>query len=221
MQVYVAPEVADIVALHPYLVEDNFRAQPVREQIFRQAKVVKTAHARGDRRVRMHLMSWWPGAAGLSLDSVMDGPFSDTDALLTLAREYEFQNWAEVEALGDRTTSSAFELALDLMLAGEFEKLKEKLEAEPDLVKAQSAYGHRATLLHYLGANGVESHRQRTPLNAVALAKLLINLGADTRAEANMYGGGQTALALASTSAHPHNAGVSDELNRVLSGGTV
>jgi len=31
-----------------------------------------------------------------------------------------------------------------------------------------------------------------------------------------MYGGGQTAWALASTSAHPHEAGIIDQLNSVL-----
>jgi len=41
-------------------------------------------------------------------------------------------------------------------------------------------------------------------------------MGASKQAQANMYGGGQTPLALASTSAHPYKAGISDALNRVL-----
>ena len=51
------------------------------------------------------------------------------------------------------------------------------------------------------------------------LARLLLDRGADLLAEAQMYGGGQTALALASTSAHPHKAGVAPELLGVLAPG--
>ena len=30
---------------------------------------------------------------------------------------------------------------------------------------------HRATLLHYVGANGVEAYRQKTPPNATEIAR--------------------------------------------------
>ena len=36
----------------------------------------------------------------------------------------------------------------------------------------KSAAAHRATLLHYIGANGVEGYRQKTPKNAVKVAEL-------------------------------------------------
>ena len=71
-------------------------------------------------------------------------------------------------------------------------------------------------MLHYLGANGVESHRQKTPRNAVEIARLLIDRGADIEAEADMYGGGQTTLALVQTSAHPAAPGVADALCTLL-----
>ncbi len=218
MKVYVAPEVAEVEALHPYLRDDSFRTSPIREQILRQAIVLKEAHALGDRRVRMHLMSWWPGAKGRTLDEVMDARLSQQDAELTIAREYGYANWSEVDDLKNATPDNDFEKALDDLLAGETERLQLRLEENPNLTIERSAFGHRATLLHYLGANGVESHRQRTPLNAAVLAELLIGCGADIHAEAIMYGGGQTAYALASSSAHPHKAGISAELNRALGG---
>jgi len=37
---------------------------------------------------------------------------------------------------------------------------------------------HHATLLHYVGANGIESFRQKTPANAVDIARLLLDAGA-------------------------------------------
>lgn len=218
MQVYVAPEVAEVEALHPYLKDKAFRALPIREQITKQANVVQAAHAAGDRRIRMHLMSWWPEASGRSLDDVMNARFGLQDAQLTMAREHGFRDWCEVDALGNAAVRNHFEQALDNLQAGEIEKLRYRLDKDPQLATEQSAYGHRATLLHYLGANGVESHRQRMPLNAAALANLLIGCGADLQAKANMYDGGQTPYALASSSAHPYNANISVELNQVLSG---
>ena len=41
---------------------------------------------------------------------------------------------------------------------------------------------HRATLLHYVGANGVEDYRQRSPQNAVAVAEALLAAGAEVDA---------------------------------------
>ena len=102
------------------------------------------------------------------------------------------------------------------MVTGDLATLGALLEARPDLVRARSAYGHGATLLHYLGANGVETYRQRTPLNAAEVARLLIARGAEVGAAAAMYGGGQTALDLLVTSAHPAEAGVTDSVAAVL-----
>ena len=217
MQVYVAPDVVDVEALHTYLGESSFRALSIRQQIAKQAETVLAAHAAGDRRIRMHVMSWWPDARGQSLDDVMAKRLTLADAKLTMSCEYGFGDWQDVEALGDAAADGSFELALDDMLAGEFHQFKARIERQPHLIAARSAYGHGSTLLHYLGANGVESHRQRTPLNAAEIARFLIDSGADINAEANMYGGGQTAYALASTSAHPQKAGIADQLNRVLS----
>jgi len=111
---------------------------------------------------------------------------------------------------------TAFEEAVDALVAGNLPLLKQMLDADPGLIHARSCYGHRATLLHYLGANGVEIHRQKTPLNAVAIARLLIERGADVDAEAQMYRGGQTTLGLVETSAHPAAAGVAESLAALL-----
>jgi hypothetical protein len=72
-------------------------------------------------------------------------------------------------------------------------------------------------LLHYVGANGVEGFRQRTPKNAVRVAEVLLGAGADIDAVAGMYGGYQT-LGLVATSIHPVTAGVQEELMAYLLG---
>ncbi len=216
MDVYVAPEVAEVDALYSYVKEKLFRALSIREQVEQQAETLLTAHADGDPRIRMQIMSWWPEASGRDVAGILAAPFTHDDALLTISREYGFENWGAVDALGSKTSDPEFESALDKMLTGDAQSLGDMLIGNRALAIQKSDYGHKATLLHYLGANGVESHRQRTPLNAVDLAKLLLEHGADKNAEANMYGGGQTPFALASTSAHPVKAGISDALNAVL-----
>jgi hypothetical protein len=74
---------------------------------------------------------------------------------------------------------------------------------------------HHATLLHYVGANGVELFRQRTPKNAVKVADVLLDAGANINAMADMYGSADT-LGLVATSIHPITAGVQEELMECL-----
>ena len=216
--IYIAHEVRDVVALYPYLNEPGFRSSSVLDQLERQAQTLFTAFSAGDKRVCFQLLSWWPSASGQSSEQAADLNFSQDDARLTIAREYGFADWAAVETLASVVPDLGFEAALDLMLQGDIEALAVAIDKNPSLTKARTVYGHGSTLLHYLGANGVESHRQLVPMNACDMARLLIDRGADVRAEANMYGGGQTAYDLASTSAHPHRAGIADELLAILKG---
>ena len=115
--------------------------------------------------------------------------------------------------------AEAFEEAADAVVNGDVTRLTALLDGEPRLVHARSLREHRCTLLHYVGANGVEPERQRSPPNAPAVAELLLARGADPDAPAILYGGGDTTLALAITSAFPDQAGVMADLVRVLARG--
>jgi hypothetical protein len=59
-----------------------------------------------------------------------------------------------------------------------------------------------------VAANGVEDYRQRSPTNAVEVATILLDAGAEVDAETEVYGGGSTALGLVATSTPPRRAGV-------------
>jgi hypothetical protein len=109
-----------------------------------------------------------------------------------------------------------FERAVDAIVAGEARTLEKLLRYDPTLVRTRSTRKHHSTLLHYLGANGVEGYRQRTPKNAVQIAEMLLRAGAEADAVADMYGGGCTTLGLVATSIHPKAAGVLYELIDVL-----
>ncbi len=109
-----------------------------------------------------------------------------------------------------------FEEAVDAVISGNIGSLKSLLEREPDLIRMRSSKGHRAMLIHYVAANGVEDERQRTPVNAVDVANVLIDAGAEIDATFLDGGSGTTPLVSLVTSFHPHKSGVAAELVRVF-----
>jgi hypothetical protein len=61
-----------------------------------------------------------------------------------------------------------FEAAVAAVLDGDELTLRQLLSDDPELIRARSMRSHHATLLNYVGANGVE--RQETPANVVRVA---------------------------------------------------
>ena len=144
-----------------------------------------------------------------------------SQAQFVIARAHGFASWAKlvrhIEGLaGADSEVSAFELAADAIVSGDLALLERLLARDPDLARARSTREHQATLLHYVSANGVENFRQKTPADIVAIARRLLDAGADVNAEADVYGGGATTLGLVVTSAHPRQAGVQAELADLL-----
>lgn len=143
------------------------------------------------------------------------------DAQFVLARSHGFDSWpklvAHLDVLAHAGTEVAdFETAADAIVAGELATLQRLLRANPGLIRARSTREHRGTLLHYVSANGVEGYRQKAPKNAVRIAQVLLEAGAEVDAEAEVYGGGCTTLGLVATSAHPRFAGVQNPLMQIL-----
>jgi hypothetical protein len=152
-----------------------------------------------------------------------DGDVSCTlaDAQLLLARLHDFVSWpkfvAHVEALSrDTSPDSEFERAADAVVNGDTATLSSMLRRDPALVRARSARDHGATLLHYTAANGHEGYRQKTPPNAVDVARLLLESGAEADALAFMYGVNVTTMEMLVSSVHPANAGLHEALIDVL-----
>jgi hypothetical protein len=116
-----------------------------------------------------------------------------------------------------------FEAAVEAVVNGDLAALETALRRNPTLVRARSARicnstppVQGATLLHYVAANGVEGYRQKTPPNAVAIARVLLAAGAEPDAEADLYGGGATTMGLLVSSDHPAKAGLSAPLVDLL-----
>src|ERR1700719_3996281 len=130
--------------------------------------------------------------------------YSAPDARSIIARSHHFEDWnqfqAFTEALNDRNSAVAqFEAAVDAVVAGDVTTLERLLGQNPALIAARSPRKHRSTLLHYVGANGVEGFRQRTPKNAVRIAETLLGAGVEVDAGADRYGGGCKTVGLVAT----------------------
>lgn len=154
--------------------------------------------------------------------------FTPDDARLAVARWYDYADWARlvehVEAvLQSGSPVSRFEAAAEAVIDGHAEALAALLREDGDLIRARSTRVthfdppvHGATLLHYLAANGVEGYRQRSPANAVAIARLLLEAGAEVDALAAMYGGQCTTLSMLVSSTPPARARVQVPLVDIL-----
>jgi len=169
---------------------------------------------------------WLP--RDISSSEIQSAPFDLSDAHLTVARWYDFQDWsaltAHVEAVSQEGSPVClFESAVEAVVEGDLASLKALLREYPELVRARSKRithfdppVHRATLLHYIAANGVEGYRQRTPANAADIAKTLLEAGAEVDALADLYGGQCTTMSLLVSSSHPARAGVQVALVNTL-----
>jgi len=112
--------------------------------------------------------------------------------------------------------STKFEEAADAIVSGDIDTLTRLLNENPELIHERSTREHRCTLLHYVGANGFEGFRQKSPKNAVEIAELLLESGADVDAVTSGEMGVGTTLGLVATSVHPHRAGVQIPLLELL-----
>jgi hypothetical protein len=141
------------------------------------------------------------------------------DARDLIASSQGFESWQaladHIEQMNqDRFPASQFESAVDAVITGDIATLKLLLRDNPNLIRERSTRQHHATLLHYISANGVEDFRQKTPKNAVEVAKLLLASGAEV--DAVQADGQSTTLGLVATSVHPLLAGVQIALLETL-----
>jgi len=187
------------------------------------AEALVEAFGIGDAAVLDRLRWNHPRFRGLKDADIRAGEFSLADAQLVVARLHHFASWTQLLEHIERLTRPdtqvvRFEQAADAITVGDAVGLRARLREFPELARERSPRDHRATLLHYVAANGVEDYRQKSPGNAVAIAKELLDTGAVVDATCDAYGGGWTTLGLVATSQHPRGAGVQIPLIDLLLG---
>ncbi len=130
-----------------------------------------------------------------------------------------------------------FARAIRAVITADPSELRQILAEYPRLVKEHSRSDHRATLLHYIAANGIEDALQTSPKSiyqvvqcadlktrenaekrALSVARVLLNSGAEIDAAADAYDGGslQTPLNWLVSSDHPAAAGLTGALTELF-----
>lgn len=212
-KVYVHPHVAAVRRLHAEVRARGAGGDTRRRWVERQAATLLEAHAAGDPAATIQIRAVDPARAHQSAEAVLATPLSEAEAFAAVARDHGFD---DLDAVDDTTLDMEFEAALDAIEAGDLSTFRALLDRFGALAVARSRFGHRATLLHYLTANGIEIARQGVPRDAPRFAMVLIEAGADATATADAYGAPQTVRALFETSAHPAAAGIDAEFDHVL-----
>lgn len=200
----------------------KFPPRPSLEQYRKQAKDLVKAWKAGAPEAKRRVQHHHPRFRLLADAALGRARFALADAQVTIAREYGFASWPmfvqHVTALAHARSSVAqFESAVDAVISGDVATLARLLGERPHLTRERSTRAHRATLLHYLAANGVEDYRQQSPPNAPSVAQTLLDAGADVDAPATAYGTRwATTLELVVSSVHPAKAGVQVALVETL-----
>ena len=218
MELYIPPEVSGLRAHYGSLLSDFHQFPTVADHLEALAQRLHEGLQAGVPVLWQEVNNYHPEFLGVSPEELAARSWSLDDARQVIASEFGYENWAAVKTLGLAPYMLPFELAIAHLLQGELEALTKQLQVFPALTTARSSYGHKATLLHYAAANGVEMWRQQVPHNLPEGVRLLVKAGADPTAAMWVYGDHHTPEALAATSAHPKQAGLLPELLQALQG---
>jgi len=185
-----------------------------------QADRLYSALQAGQDDARWNFKWMHPRYRGKSVGDVDGTRLALADAQLVVAQEYAFNNWESLARFTDAVTREGpivtFETAVDSVVDGDLAILSSLLHEHPELPHARSTRRHHATLLHYIGANGVEGVRQKTPANAIEITKALLDAGAEPDAVADLYDTKCTTMSMLVTSVHPSRAGLQSALAETL-----
>jgi Ankyrin repeats (3 copies) len=208
------------------------------ERYKKQAAKLLQAYRAGDRRTMYVIRQLHPRLQGrhhtndrnnVSDAEIRKANVTLADAESIIARWHQFGSWEALQKhVAELKRKDAhvlpFERAVEAIIGGGVATLKRLLRIHPELIRARSTREHRATLLHYIGANAVEGYRQKTPKNAVKIADLLLKAGAEVDADLDYSSlrdvyperSGSTTLGMVATSYHPAAASVQIELLDIL-----
>ena len=182
------------------------------EQYQQQAEALFDALRSGEEAAEWRFKWLHPLFRGKPVTDVRAATLDFAGAQVVVAHEYGFEGWADLVEFTDAISRDGpvarFETAVEAVISGDVAALRSMLHENPQLVRARSTRRHHATLLHYVAANGVEGGRQKTPANAVEVAKILLDAGAEVDALADMYEAKCTAMSMLVSSCHPAKAGL-------------
>ncbi len=206
--------------------------RPNLAQLKIQANELHEAHRHRHLPAAARIGAHHPRFRGQPLEAVLDAPFPLADAQLVVAREYGFDTWPRLkqhvelaDALAAFRPHPRFEEAVAALDAGDVDRLRTLVSADPTLVHARTNleppyhYFTGATLLHHVAGNPdrgrLDGTRPPLPQTSAALARVLLDAGADVNAVTLGPNGGDT-MGLLVTSKQASDADVVGPLIDVL-----
>jgi hypothetical protein len=205
--IYQPDIVIAVQQLHQDILERRLSYPSVFHELRNYAINLQGQYQAGNPAVTIEISNHFPPLIAASPKEIFYVEMEPDDFELTIAKAYGFNTWEDVKAMSETAHDPAFEMAVDILLTGQIDVLGDHLKQYPHLIHQRSVYGHRAGLIHYLGANGVEIWRQIVPDNVEDILRFLVLQGADPDMTANLYGVNNL-LALLTSSDHAWKAGV-------------
>lgn len=168
--------------------------RPSLAHLKRQANDLCKAHRAHDTAAAQRIREFHPKCGGLSDDAIFGRAFAQSDALLTIAREYGFPSWPRLKTHIESepaidTSLRHDELILDpdfrsavaMLDAGDEAGLRELIALKPSLLKQRVVfeggnYFRNPSLLEFIAENPVRYGRM--PENVVSIARMLLEAGA-------------------------------------------
>ena len=207
-------------------------SRPSLTQLKIQASQLRRSHREGKLAAAARIVAHHARMKGQPLQTVLDSSLALADAQLVIAREYGFDNWARlkhhvetVDRVAKFKPHAWFDDAVAAIDAGDLERLRRLVESDAALIHARSNleppydYFTGATLLHHVAGNPdrgrLTGKLGPLPKNIVAIARLLLDSGADVDAMTLGPNGGTT-MGLVITSKQASDADVSGPLMELL-----
>ncbi len=206
--------------------------RPNLAQLKIQAGELRRSHRDGKPAAAARVIAHHPRMKGQPVQAVLARSLALADAQLVVAREYGFDTWARlkhhvetVDRVAKFEPHPRFEAAVAAIDAGDLEQLRSLIAPEPALIHARTNleppydYFTGATLLHHVAGNPdrgrLAGELGPLPKNIVAIARLLLDAGADVNA-VTLGSHGGTTMDLIITSKQASDAGVSGPLMDLL-----
>ncbi|KQS28336.1 ankyrin repeat domain-containing protein [Dyadobacter sp. Leaf189] len=192
--------------------------QPTLESYEQKSRELLKSYLQLDDHSVKYVLKYHPDPHKFNEVNLSSSEFNMDDARLTIARQHGFADYrvfkSHLTELDDESSLTCrFEQAADAIVSGDVHTLSRLIADDPALISTRSTRTHRATLLHYLAANGVEQFRQKSATNATSIAGILLDAGSEVDAAADVYGSNwHTTLDLLVSSVHPARAGVQTAL---------
>ena len=168
---------------------------PSLAQLKNQAKDLMKARVAGDLAALQRIREFHPGFHAAADRRIIAASFKLSDAQLTIAREYGFGSWPRLKARIERPTSAddgnlpaheriqdpLFRRAVDLLDAGDAQRLRAHLESHPAMVSQRVTldggnYFQNPSLLEFVAENPVR--HGKLPQNIVEIARTILDGGA-------------------------------------------